>query len=118
MPVSLRKESLRMISANDRLADIGPFVPAADDDLIICRCEEVTKGEIRKAVHAGMYTLTEVRRYLRCGMGLCQGQTCGRLVRNIIARELGRKSSELEPATGRAPMRPTEMKILSSEKRG
>ena len=72
----------------DRSSDIGPFVAQSDDDMIICRCEEITKGEIRKAVHDGMRTLTEVRRYLRSGMGLCQGQTCGRLVRGIVAKEL------------------------------
>ena len=107
-----------MRKANDRCADIGPFLPAADDDCIICRCEEVTKGEIRKAVHDGMYTLAEVRRYLRCGMGLCQGQTCGRLVKGIIARELGIKPAALAAATSRAPMRPTERKILGSESGG
>ncbi len=55
---------------NDRFTDIGPLIPQPDDDMIICRCEEVTKGEIRKAVHDGMFTLTEIRRYLRTGMGL------------------------------------------------
>ncbi|WP_173446798.1 (2Fe-2S)-binding protein [Absicoccus porci] len=104
-----------MHSVNDRSRDIGEFVPQPDDDLIICRCEEVTKGEIRKAVHEGMFTMTEVRRYLRTGMGLCQGQTCGRLVKSIIARELGVSPVELEPATSRAPMRPTEMHILANE---
>lgn len=104
-----------MHSVNDRSRDIGEFVPQPDDDLIICRCEEVTKGEIRKAVHEGMFTMTEVRRYLRTGMGLCQGQTCGRLVKNIIAKELGVSPVELEPATSRAPMRPTEMNILANE---
>ena len=104
-----------MHSVNDRSRDIGEFVPQPDDDLIICRCEEVTKGEIRKAVHEGMFTMTEVRRYLRTGMGLCQGQTCGRLVKNIIAKELGVSPAELEPATSRAPMRPTEMHILANE---
>lgn len=104
-----------MHSVNDRSRDIGEFVPRPDDDLIICRCEEVTKGEIRKAVHEGMFTMTEVRRYLRTGMGLCQGQTCGRLVKNIIAKELGVSPAELEPATSRAPMRPTEMHILADE---
>ena len=52
-----------MHEINDRSRDIGPFVPGPDDDMIICRCEEVTKGEIRKAVHDGMFTLTEIRRY-------------------------------------------------------
>lgn len=107
-----------MHSVNDRSRDIGEFVPQPDDDLIICRCEEVTKGEIRKAVHEGMFTMTEVRRYLRTGMGLCQGQTCGRLVKSIIARELGVSPVELEPATSRAPMRPTEMHILANEAKG
>ena len=36
--------------ANDRSRDIGPFTEQPDDDMIICRCEEVTKGEIRRAV--------------------------------------------------------------------
>lgn len=94
------------------------FIPAADDDMIICRCEEITKGEIRRAVYDGMRTVTEVRRFLRAGMGLCQGQTCGKLVQGIIARELGVRPAEVEPAPSRAPMRPVEMYILGDEKKG
>jgi NAD(P)H-nitrite reductase large subunit len=104
-----------MNQVNDRSRDIGEFVPRPDDDMVICRCEEVTKGEIRKAVHEGMWTVTEVRRYLRTGMGLCQGQTCGKLVKGIIASELGIPQSELEPATSRVPMRPIEMKVFAKE---
>lgn len=104
-----------MSKINDRSKEIGTYIPEADDDLIICRCEEVTKGEIRKAVHDGMYTLTEIRRYLRTGMGLCQGQTCGSLVKRIVARELGVSPMELEPVISRAPMRPIEMKVLGNE---
>ena len=104
-----------MHSVNDRTRDIGNFIPQPDDDMLICRCEEITKGEIRKAVHDGMWTLTEIRRYLRTGMGLCQGQTCSKLVKSIVARELGVSPAELEPATSRAPMRPTEMRILANE---
>lgn len=104
-----------MNSINDRSRDIGPFVPAPDDDMLICRCEEVTKGEIRRAVHEGMWTMTEIRRYLRCGMGLCQGQTCAKLVKSIVARELGVSPAELEPATSRVPMRPIEMRVFANE---
>ena len=104
-----------MNSVNDRSRDIGPFVPATDDDMLICRCEEITKGEIRKAVHEGMWTMTEIRRYLRTGMGLCQGQTCAKLVKSIVARELGVSPAELEPATSRVPMRPIEMRIFANE---
>lgn len=107
-----------MNKINDRSKDIGEYIPAADDNMIICRCEEVTKGEIRKAVHEGMYTLTEVRRYLRTGMGLCQGQTCGKLVKKIIADELGISPLDIEAAVSRAPMRPIEMRILGNEAKG
>ena len=33
-----------MNSVNDRNRDIGDFVPAPDDDMLVCRCEEITKG--------------------------------------------------------------------------
>lgn len=104
-----------MIKVNDRMRDIGEFVPAEDDDILICRCEEITKGEIRRAVHDGIFTMEEMRRYLRNGMGLCQGQTCGKLVKNIMAKELKVSPLELEPATSRSPMRPIEMEIYAKD---
>lgn len=104
-----------MIDIQEKLQEIGPFEAGPDDDMLICRCEEVTKGEIRQAVHAGMFTMEEIRRFLRSGMGLCQGQTCGRLVKGIVARELHVSPLEIEPATSRAPMRPTEMRILARD---
>lgn len=106
----------------DRSAiDLGPFVPEPDDDVLVCRCEEITKGQIRQALHDGMLTMTEVRRYLRCGMGLCQGQTCTKLVKRVMAAELRGTAAAgaLEPETSRSPMRPIEMGIYGfGEKRG
>lgn len=104
-----------MHEINDRSREIGPFIPGPDDDMLICRCEEITKGEIRQAVHEGMWTMTEIRRYLRTGMGLCQGQTCAKLVKSIVVRELGISPDQLEPATSRVPMRPIEMRIFANE---
>ncbi len=104
-----------MINVDDKLKEIGEFVPQPDDDMLVCRCEEVTKGEIRQAVHAGMFTIEEIRRFLRTGMGLCQGQTCGELVKGIVARELHVSPAQVEPATSRAPMRPIEMEILGRD---
>ena len=40
-----------MTDIQAKLKEIGPFVEGADDSLLVCRCEEVTKGQIRKAVH-------------------------------------------------------------------
>ena len=105
-----------MEKLQDRFADIGEFTVREDDDVIVCRCEEITKGEIRKAVHDGIFTVAEMRRYLRNGMGLCQGQTCGKVVKGIMARELGVRPADLIPATARAPMRPMEMRILANDR--
>lgn len=99
----------------DRSIDFGPFIPESDDDLIICRCEEVTKGEIRRAIHDGMYSMAEIRRYLRAGMGLCQGQTCGKLVKNLLQKELSRTIPPSEEPTVRAPMRPINMEDYGKE---
>ena len=104
-----------MVDIQAKLKEIGQFVEGPDDDLLVCRCEEVTKGQIRKAVHEGIFTMEEMRRYLRSGMGLCQGQTCGKLVKGIIASELKVSPAEVVPASSRAPMRPIEMCILAED---
>lgn len=91
------------------------FVPESDDSLIICRCEEITKGEIRKAVYDGMRNMNEVKRYLRVGMGLCQGQICTKLVKGIIAKELGIKPGEVETPIPRSPARPVSMQTYAND---
>ena len=82
----------------------GPAAPEprSDDDLVICRCEEITKGQIRAAIAAGMGTLNGIKRVTRAGMGLCQGQTCQRLVTQILCQELGLTPDQVEPTTARA----------------
>ena len=94
---------------NDRNRELKPFVPQPDDDMIVCRCEEITKGEIRRAVHDGMFTLTEIRRYLRTGMGLCQGRNCAKTIERIIAAELGVSPAKVPQATKRGPVRPIKL---------
>lgn len=47
-----------------------------DKDIIICRCEEITKGEIIQAIRDGATTVDGIKRMTRAGKGLCQGRTC------------------------------------------
>ncbi|HCJ09181.1 MAG: (2Fe-2S)-binding protein [Lachnospiraceae bacterium] len=93
------------------------FIPMADDDVIICRCEEITKGEIRQAIHDGMYTMNEIKRFLRPGMGLCQGLSCSRNIKNILANELHIPFDQVEECTARAPMRPITLEDASRSDR-
>ncbi len=68
-------------------------VIAADDRYgrIICRCEEITEGEIVAAIHRNppAYDLDAVKRRTRSGMGRCQGGFCLPEVVRILAREWG-----------------------------
>ncbi len=58
---------------------------------IICRCEEVSKGEIIDALNAPLKvcTLDGIKRRVRPGMGRCQGGFCGPLIVKIIAEHEG-----------------------------
>lgn len=68
-----------------------PRLAAADpaDDTIVCRCEEVTAGSIRRAVAEGCQGPNQTKAFLRCGMGPCQGRFCGLTVSRVIAAARG-----------------------------
>lgn len=87
---------------------------ADDDDLVICRCEEITKGEIKDCIRNGMQTLNGIKRVTRAGMGLCQGQTCQRLVAQILVQERGLSLAEIDPTTARGPVRPLRLAVLAN----
>lgn len=81
-------------------------------DIIICRCQEVTKQEILEAIADGAVTVDGVKRRTRAGMGLCQGKTCERLVARIIAEETGKPLAEILPPKSRMPVRPVKIGII------
>jgi glycerol-3-phosphate dehydrogenase len=56
---------------------------------LVCRCEQVSKAEIRDAVRRGARTLDGVKQITRAGMGRCQGGFCGPWVLKLISEELG-----------------------------
>ena len=64
---------------------------------IICRCENVTEGEIIDAIRApgGALDVDGVKRRTRAGMGRCQGGFCGSKVVELLAREAGVEMNEI-----------------------
>ena len=82
------------------------------EDLIICRCQEVTKQDILDAIADGATTVDGVKRRTRAGMGLCQGKTCERLVAKIISEETGKPMAEILPPKSRIPVRPVKIGII------
>ena len=87
---------------------------AQEDELIICRCEEVLRKEILAALAEGARTADEVKRRTRAGMGLCQGKTCSRLVRQILAQQTGQPMAEIMPSTYRPPVRAIPLGVLAA----
>ena len=68
---------------------------------IVCRCEEISRGEIIDALNSPLCvpTLDGIKRRLRPGMGRCQGGFCGPLVMQIIAEHQGISPSEVKKSS-------------------
>ena len=76
-----------------------------DDHVIICRCQEITYGEIAT-------TVTGVKKRVGSGMGICQGKYCEHLVAQIISEKTGIPMSALLPDTKRTPVRPVDASVF------
>lgn len=67
---------------------------------IICRCEEISEGEIVEAIRRGARSLDGIKRRVRAGMGRCQGGFCSPKVLAILSRELGAEETALTKCGG------------------
>lgn len=76
------------------------------DDVMVCRCEEVTAGQIRKYVELGCLGPNQTKTFGRCGMGPCQGRFCGLTVTEIIAQARNVEPSEVGYYRIRPPIKP------------
>lgn len=83
-----------------------------DRDVIICRCQEITYGEILQAIKEGATSVTGVKKRVGSGMGICQGKNCEKLISRIISEETGIPLEELLPDTKRAPTRLIDARVF------
>lgn len=84
-----------------------------EPDIVVCRCEEVTAGEIRSAVRIGGHGPNQMKSYLRCGMGPCQGRMCGLTVTSLIADELKLSPQEVGYFRVRPPLKPVPLQAIA-----
>jgi NADPH-dependent 2,4-dienoyl-CoA reductase/sulfur reductase-like enzyme len=94
-----------------RISDAMLQVP--DDDTVVCRCEEVTAGNVRAAIASGHDDSNQVKFLTRCGMGPCQGRQCADAVTHIIAAETGRPVREVGRYRERPPVGPLSLGQLA-----
>ena len=99
----------RIASEEDPVLEKGMLDNIDDNEMYVCRCEEITKAEVIAAVRAGATSVNEVKRLLRTGMGLCQGRNCAKTIERIIAAELGVSPAKVPQATKRGPVRPIKL---------
>lgn len=83
-----------------------------DSEIIICRCEDLTRADVRKYIAAGYTTLEEIKRISRCGMGPCQGRTCLQLLAREIAEMTGKSLAQVAPVHARPPVKGIKLGAL------
>jgi len=84
------------------------------DEVIVCRCEEVTAGQIRAVVAHGCQGPNQAKSFLRAGMGPCQGRLCGPVVSAVIAGERGVSVAEIGYYRIRPPLKPITVGELAA----
>lgn len=87
------------------------YQPAADfrrprGDVVVCRCEEVTARQILDTVAIGCPGPNQMKAFLRCGMGPCQGRFCGLTVTELIAHARGVSCDKVGYYRLRPPVKP------------
>ncbi len=90
------------------------FCVPPDNATLVCRCEEVSAGDIRAAVAEGAMGPNQLKAFTRCGMGPCQGRMCGLPVAEIIAAERNATMSETGSYRVRPPIKPVTMAELAA----
>jgi thioredoxin reductase len=89
----LRRRRDRLRRFADAMARVYP-VPAGwpervANDTVVCRCEEVTAGELREATELGAADVRVAKLLSRAGMGWCQGRVCGYAASCLVAEWAG-----------------------------
>lgn len=85
----------------------------ADRETLICRCEEVSFGQIEDALADDLRMIGAVKRQTRVGMGRCQGRYCTPVLDTLMGARLGYQRDELSGFAPRVPVRPVRIEDLA-----
>jgi NADPH-dependent 2,4-dienoyl-CoA reductase/sulfur reductase-like enzyme len=114
--ISVHREFARAMHSVHRPR--SEWVDDLPDAEVLCRCEEVTAGEVRRACQQlGTDDARGAKLMTRAGMGLCQGRMCGRAVAEVVAAASGREveSGSWSRAAARTPAVPVPLSVLALE---
>ena len=86
------------------------WLQACPDDLVICRCENVRAGELRRAANDGRATeINRLKALTRVGMGRCQGRMCAGAAAEILACCTGRPVADVGRLRAQPPIKPISL---------
>jgi thioredoxin reductase len=83
------------------------------DDTTICRCEEISMGDVRRQVNNGFNSMKGIKMATRCGMGSCQGRTCGPVLFDIISALTRQTPVAVGCTSARAPIKTVALGALA-----
>ena len=83
------------------------------DRCFVCRCEDVTLGELDHTLARGLVTVEEIKRYTGLGTGPCQGKECLRVVACLLAERTGAAPATIAPFTTRPPIASVPLRLLA-----
>jgi NADPH-dependent 2,4-dienoyl-CoA reductase/sulfur reductase-like enzyme len=83
-------------------------------ETLACRCEEVTAKQVRDMARIGCEGPNQMKAFLRCGMGPCQGRLCGLTITELIAAERGTTPGDVGYYRLRPPVKPITLAELAS----
>ncbi|KQV95147.1 NAD(P)/FAD-dependent oxidoreductase [Rhizobacter sp. Root1221] len=87
-----------------------PQAAALPDDAVVCRCEAVTAGELRRCVtDMDSREVNRAKAFSRIGMGRCQGRFCGHAAAEIVAHTCGIPVEQVGRLRTQAPVKPLMM---------
>jgi NADPH-dependent 2,4-dienoyl-CoA reductase/sulfur reductase-like enzyme len=83
-------------------------------ETIVCRCEEVSANQINEVVKLGCPGPNQMKAFLRCGMGPCQGRLCGLTVTELMAAGRGVLPQAIGYYRLRPPVKPITVAEMAS----
>lgn len=98
----------------DRLYKPAKQFRIPSGDTLVCRCEEVTARQILDTVELGCPGPNQMKSFLRCGMGPCQGRLCGLTVTELMADARGVSPQQVGYYRLRPPVKPITVAELAS----
>ena len=90
----------------------GHFASELPDEAIVCRCEGISAGELRRVVReVGAREANRAKAFSRVGMGRCQGRYCGPTGAEVIADACGLPVEQVGRLRGQAPVKPLTIAV-------